>query len=78
MLKERKGMEYEETNRKKKRKIKVVHIDGDVQRYTDNKKLHKDAIKELKTHIKLVKKDIKKHKLLYKQVKLSHKINKVK
>ena len=67
-------MQYEETNRHKQRKIKVKHIDSDKQRFEDNKKLHRTEIKKCKEAIKQERRNIRKHRLLLKQVKIAYKL----
>ena len=71
-------IDYIETKRHKERKIKVKHIDSDLQRYADNKKHHRNAIKQCKADIKQARKNIRKHRLLLKQVKIAHKLTRIK
>ncbi len=76
-------MDYIETARKTikntpKQTIKKEKIDMDKQTFIKAKAEHKDKIAKIKAQRKQLKADIKRHKLLMKQAKITYKLSQMK
>ena len=73
-------MDYIETPRKtiKKPTIKKEKIDMDKQTFIKAKAEHRDKIAKIRAQRKQLKADIKRHKLLMKQAKITYKLSQMK